>query len=60
MFQQGGLFGSLTVLENVGLPLHEHTVFGDRLINDIARWKLSMVGLKPEVGANTRRSSAAA
>jgi phospholipid/cholesterol/gamma-HCH transport system ATP-binding protein len=49
MFQQGGLFGSLTVLENVGLPLHEHTDLGDKLIDDIARWKLSMVGLKPEV-----------
>jgi phospholipid/cholesterol/gamma-HCH transport system ATP-binding protein len=25
MFQHGGLFGSLTVKENVGLPLREHT-----------------------------------
>ena len=25
MFQHGGLFGSLTVTENVGLPLREHT-----------------------------------
>ena len=49
MFQQGGLFGSLTVLENIGLPLHEHTDLGDKLIDDIARWKLSMVGLGPAV-----------
>ena len=51
MFQHGGLFGSLTVLENVGLPLREHTALDDALINDIAAWKLTMTGLKPEVGA---------
>jgi phospholipid/cholesterol/gamma-HCH transport system ATP-binding protein len=51
MFQHGGLFGSLNVLENIGLPLHEHTNLGDRLIDEIAAWKLAMVGLKPEVGA---------
>lgn len=49
MFQHGGLFGSLTVLENIGLPLHEHTDLGDKLIDDISRWKLSMAGLKAEV-----------
>ena len=51
MFQHGGLFGSLTVLENVGLPLREHTLLPDALIDDIAAWKLAMTGLKPEVGA---------
>ncbi len=51
MFQHGGLFGSLTVLENVGLPLREHTHLGDALIDEIAHWKLAMAGLKPEVGA---------
>ena len=51
MFQHGGLFGSLTVLENVGLPLREHTQLGDALIDEIANWKLAMAGLKPEVGA---------
>ena len=51
MFQHGGLFGALTVLENVGLPLREHTTLGDKLIDDIAAWKLAMAGLKPEVGA---------
>lgn len=51
MFQHGGLFGSLTVLENVGLPLREHTHLDNALIDEIAAWKLSMTGLKPEVGA---------
>lgn len=51
MFQHGGLFGSLTVLENIGLPLREHTQLSERLINEIAAWKLDMAGLKLEVGA---------
>ena len=51
MFQHGGLFGSLTVQENVGLPLREHTALDDALIDEIAAWKLAMTGLKPEVGA---------
>lgn len=50
MFQHGGLFGSLTVAENVGLPLREHSGLDDALINEIAAWKLAMTGLKPEVG----------
>lgn len=51
MFQHGGLFGALTIKENVGLPLREHTALDDGPIDEIAAWKLSMTGLKPEVGA---------
>lgn len=51
MFQHGGLFASLTVTENVGLPLREHTRLNDRLIDEIATWKLAMTGLDPEVGS---------
>ena len=51
MFQYGGLFGALTIKENVGLPLREHTALDDALIDEIAAWKLAMTGLKPEVGA---------
>ena len=50
MFQLGGLFDSLTLLENIGLPLREHTSLPDSLINDIASSKLAMVGLEPEAG----------
>ena len=49
MFQHGGLFGSLTVLENVGLPLREHTALDNTLIDQIAAWKLSLSGLRPAV-----------
>jgi phospholipid/cholesterol/gamma-HCH transport system ATP-binding protein len=51
MFQHGGLFGSLTVKENIGLPLREHTGLADALIDEIAAWKLAMTGLEPEAGA---------
>lgn len=51
MFQLGGLFDSLTVLENIGLPLREHTKLPNGLINEIATAKLAMVGLTPKVGA---------
>ena len=49
MFQHGGLFASLTVLENVGLPLREHTRLGTALIDQLAAWKLSLAGLQPAV-----------
>lgn len=51
MFQSGGLFGSLTIRENVGLPLREHSGLADPLIDEIADWKLAMTGLEPSVGA---------
>ncbi len=49
MFQHGGLFGSLTVKENVGLPLREHSRLDDALIDELADWKIALTGLKPEV-----------
>ena len=51
MFQHGGLFGSLTVAENIGLPLREHTALEDGLIDDLCACKLAMSGLAPAVGA---------
>ena len=51
MFQHGGLFGALTVKENIGLPLREHTELDDALIDQIADAKLVMTGLALEVGA---------
>ncbi|MDP2397146.1 MAG: ATP-binding cassette domain-containing protein [Burkholderiales bacterium] len=49
LFQHGGLFGALTVAENVGLPMREHTRLDAALINELAGWKIAMTGLKPEV-----------
>jgi phospholipid/cholesterol/gamma-HCH transport system ATP-binding protein len=50
MFQHGGLFGSLDVRENVGLPLREHTALDEVSIDGIAAWKISLAGLAPEAG----------
>ncbi|MBI2962183.1 MAG: ATP-binding cassette domain-containing protein [Deltaproteobacteria bacterium] len=51
LFERGGLFGSLTVRENVGLPLREHTELGDRLIDEIAAVKIALAGLPPDAGS---------
>jgi phospholipid/cholesterol/gamma-HCH transport system ATP-binding protein len=51
MFQHGGLFGSLTVSENVALPLREHTALDESAIGEMAAWKLAMTGLEPQAGA---------
>jgi len=45
LFQQSALFSSLTVLENVAFPLHEHTHLDDNTINDLALLKILLAGL---------------
>src|SRR5262245_2572015 len=47
MYQQGALFGSMTLLENVRLPLEEYTDLPDEAIARIALMKLQLVGLGP-------------
>src|SRR5262245_13621248 len=44
-FQGGALFGSMTVGENVALPLREHTKLAPSTIEIIVRLKLEQVGL---------------
>lgn len=50
MFQHGALFSSLTLAENVAVPLHEHTTLSPDLIQDIAAVKIALTGLPPESG----------
>jgi phospholipid/cholesterol/gamma-HCH transport system ATP-binding protein len=45
VFQGAALFDSLSVEENVGLAMREHTQYGDEEIRRICREKLHMVGL---------------
>jgi phospholipid/cholesterol/gamma-HCH transport system ATP-binding protein len=45
MYQQGALFGSMTLLENVRLPLEEYTDLPDEALDRIALMKLQLVGL---------------
>lgn len=45
MWQQGALFGSQTLLENVEMPLAEHTTLPPDARGEVARAKLGLVGL---------------
>jgi len=44
-FQSSGLFNSMTVGDNVALPLREYGNMDERLVDSIVRLKLSLVGL---------------
>lgn len=48
LYQSGALFSGLSVLDNVGLPLREHTNLDDATIDHLASLKLKLVGLKPQ------------
>ena len=50
LFQDGALFSSLTVAENVMVPLKEHTTLPRALVKEVARVKISMSGLPPNAG----------
>ncbi len=50
LFQQGALFSSLTVKQNVQFPLREHLHMSQTLMDEIAIAKLEMVGLQAEDG----------
>ncbi|WP_353570078.1 ATP-binding cassette domain-containing protein [Candidatus Albibeggiatoa sp. nov. BB20] len=50
MFQNGALFGSLTVAENIALPLQEHTELSDNLIAEIVALKIALVQLPQTAG----------
>lgn len=45
LYQSGALFSSLTLAENIALPLGEFTDMGSREIADIVSYKLALVGL---------------
>jgi phospholipid/cholesterol/gamma-HCH transport system ATP-binding protein len=48
MFQNGGLFGDLNVLENVCVPLREHTRLTAATIHEIAEIRIALVGLEAD------------
>ena len=53
LFQDGALFSSLTVAENIAVPLREHTALDAATIAAIVGLKLALVGLKPEACSKT-------
>ena len=48
LFQQGALFSGLTVLQNVQAPMREYLNLSQGLMDDLARLKIAMVGLRPD------------
>ncbi len=50
LFQDGALFSSQTVAENIQVPLRRWTSMSHALMNEIAAVKLALVGLPKEVG----------
>jgi phospholipid/cholesterol/gamma-HCH transport system ATP-binding protein len=50
LFQDGALFSSLCVAENIAVPFHENTDLPDSVIAMLVGFKLSLVGLPPDTG----------
>jgi len=50
MFERGALFSSLTVAENVGMVLREHTQLSTRLIDEVVALKIALSGLPADAG----------
>jgi len=50
LFQQGALFSSLTVRQNVQFPMRENLALSPRLLDELATAKLEMVGLSADDG----------
>ncbi|MBV8439712.1 MAG: ATP-binding cassette domain-containing protein, partial [Hyphomicrobiales bacterium] len=50
LYQQGALFSSLTVLQNIEFPMREYLDLSPSTMREIAMTKLEMVGLAPEDG----------
>jgi len=50
LFQDGALFSSLTVGQNIQVPLKEHLKLSQKTMDEIAALKLGMVGLPPNAG----------
>ena len=46
LFQQGALLNSLTVSENIALPIREHTALDDNIVKIMVKMKLELVGLR--------------
>src|SRR5579862_4777663 len=50
LFQDGALFSSLTVAENIEVPLREHVPMPAVLMDEIAACKVALVGLPEDTG----------
>ena len=46
LFQAGALFSSLSLYDNIALPLQEYTNLSPSMISEIVKFKINLVGLK--------------
>ena len=46
LYQSGALFSSMTLAENIALPLRQYTDYSPKMIRDLVSLKLSLVGLR--------------
>lgn len=51
LFQHGALFSALTVLENVQIPMREYLDLPKKLMDELARLKIELVGLPPDAAS---------
>jgi len=51
LFQSGALFSSLTVAQNIQVPMKEHTNLSAKMQAELTALKIELVGLAPESGA---------
>ena len=51
LFQDGALFSSLTVAQNIQVPMKEHLDLPKALMDELAAMKVALVGLPPEAGS---------
>jgi phospholipid/cholesterol/gamma-HCH transport system ATP-binding protein len=49
-FQDGALFSSLSVAENIIVPIREHAGLDEEMMREIAALKIALVGLPPDTG----------
>ncbi len=48
LFQHGALFSSLTVAQNIMVPMREHLKLSEKLMRELALLKIDLVGLAPD------------
>lgn len=46
LYQSAALFGSMTIAENIALPINEYTDLPEKAVDDMVRMKLKLVGLE--------------
>ena len=51
LFQDGALFSSLTVLQNIQVPMREHLDLSQEMMDELAAVKIGLVGLPENAGA---------